>query len=464
MPANKSAIDARMANRYRWVKVWLFLGCGIALLLIANAVRDYRFVARLLAIQQTRHQMTQISAQVEQQFRRSATGWESLETALGTSVRENASLTLRDGDGSIVDHVGPEVPGPIFTREQEHHAFANREPLFSTITTPEGDLVVEAFAVHPPRTQPPQPMPVATGREPSFPTLEIALPLRAADASVLEPIRRNVAINLTGAFTLLVTVVLAGTGLRSCVKGRRLEEQVEIASQVQSRLLPNTQLQLSGLQIATAYQPADQVGGDFYDIYASQPDEVAAVIGDVSGKGLPAALLMGVIRGAVRTATWQRSQADHEAESARLNQLLCERASENRFASLFWCSYQRRLGTMRYVNAGHCPPLLVRRQNGNLQLTRLGEGGPVLGLLQAAYKSSLVEVAPGDLLVMYSDGLIEAKGTEGEEFGEDRVEEILRCYCEESPEEIRDRIAGSWSSFASLEEVQDDLTMVIIRF
>ena len=279
-------------------------------------------------------------------------------------------------------------------------------------------------------------------------TLEVALPLMGADNSVLAPIRRNLAINVAAALTLLATVLLAGVGLRSYAKGRRLEEQVEIARQVQLRLLPDPSVQLPAVQIAIVYKPSEQVGGDFYDVFPNAANGFAAVIGDVSGKGLPAALLMGVIHGAVRTAGWQSAKANHEVESSRLNQLLCERASDNQFASMFWCSYDSHLRSMRYVNAGHCPPFLVSRRKEALTIKRLGEGGPVLGLLpQAAYNATTVEIEPGDLLVMYSDGLVEAAGQADDECGEGRLEALLRSHFDETPDKNRESLMASSASF-----------------
>lgn len=468
--AAKTGPFARSADRYRWVTGGLAVGCVIALLLLANAVRDYRFVARLLATQQVRRQMTQITAQVEQQFRRNDVSLQPLQSALGSSLREEESVALRDSDGVLLEHVGNSlVPSP-FTSEEQHRAFARREPLYRVITMPNGDFVTEAFAMHSirrPLTERQPAPPTAGGKaaEPHLLTLEVALPLRSADASVLAPIRRNLAINLAAALSLLATVTLAGFGLQSYVKGRRLEEQMEIARQVQSKLLPDPLVQLPGVDIATAYRPSEEVGGDFYDVFANEENGFAAVIGDVSGKGLPAALLMGVIHGAVRTAGWRETKMTHEEESGRLNRLLYERASGNRFASVFWCVYESHLHLLRYVNAGHCPPFLVSRDDGALTTKRLEEGGPVLGLLpEATYESSTVRIAPGDLLVMYSDGLVEANSAGGEEYGEARLERLLRSHFNETPGEIREILMGSWQAFSPTGHTQDDLTFTIIRF
>jgi hypothetical protein len=342
-------------GQYRWVILWLSIGCVTAILLLANAVRDYMFVSRLLATQQVRHQMAQIAAQIEQQLRRSAQTSDTLQSALGGSFGA-ASIDLRDQEGTLLEHLGAGFPASSFSLEEERNAFSRREPLFQTLPTPNGDLVVEVFPLHPAHRS----VAVASGSVSAGPPrpllLEVPLPLKEADTSVLAPIRRNLVINLAAALCLLATVLLTGIGLRSYVRGRRLEEQMEIARQVQSKLLPSPALQLSGVQISTEYKPSEQVGGDFYDAFSNETTGTAVVMGDVSGKGIPAALLMGVIHGAVRTAMWQSAAAAHEEESQKLNCLLCEHASGNQFASMFWCVYDEPLNSLRYVNAGHCPP------------------------------------------------------------------------------------------------------------
>jgi len=451
------------------VTVWLAMGAAIALLLSANAVRDYLFVSRLLATQQVRRQMAQLAAQVEQQSRRSEVAPHTLESVLAESLRGDEAINLRDLDGAQLDHVGRELPASAFTFEQERDAFIRHEPLVRIVSAPGGEVVVEVFPLHPARRGGPPPdgsPPERTqpgGQRPLL--LEMALPLKDADAAVLTPIRRNLAINTAAALSLLATVLLARIGLRAYLRGLRLEEQVEIARQVQSRLLPEPGIHLPGCEIATEYKPSEQVGGDFYDVFPLASEGFGAVIGDVSGKGLPAALLMGVIHGAVRTAAWWSAPAEHEEESRRLNRLLCEHASDSRFASMFWCVYDPARRSLRYVNAGHCPPFLLRRMDGVIATTRLRDGGPVFGLLpEAGYASTTVEVAPGDLLVMYSDGLVEAASSAGAEYGEDRLAVLLQSQFEYTATEIRTRILGSLQTFSPVGDAQDDLTFAIIRF
>ena len=146
--------------------------------------------------------------------------------------------------------------------------------------------------------------------------VEIAAPLVVRDASVIWPIRRNLAINCSGALALLATVVIASLGFRSYARGRRLELQLEIARQVQAELLPSSRAEAwDPVRLATVYRPAEQVSGDFYDVFRSGDGRIAVVIGDVSGKGVPAALVMGVIHGAVRSSAWSESSVHARAAS-----------------------------------------------------------------------------------------------------------------------------------------------------
>ena len=174
---------------------------------------------------------------------------------------------------------------------------------------------------------------------------------------------------------------------------------------------------------------------------------------------------MGVIHGAVRSSLWAASPVQHEWESEQLNRLLCEGASGERYASMFWCYHDPHTHSLRYVNAGHCPPLLARKRDGGAEISRLDAGGPVLGILpQAKYEQTTVEVSSGDVLVMYSDGLAEAANALGEEYGESRLRELLASLIEQSPDEIRRSVLASLAAFSGGSELQDDLTLVVAQF
>ena len=458
---------ASVARIRRWITYWLVAAAVLAALLLANAVRDYLFVWRILAAQQVRHQTAQYVATLEQSLRRSGTpAVVPAELLRGESVSPpegTAWIEVRRPDGSVLTRQG-EPGGRSFTHDEESAHFRNHEPLQRIVRSPRGELVVQAFALYGAR-----PFPAATTTQQTDPpartfvVVEIAAPLAIRDSSVLWPIRWNLLVNSAAALALLATVVVAGLGFRSYERGRRFEGQLEIARAVQSKLLPSRTDDCEPVRTAALYRPSEQVGGDFYDVFRTSTGAVALVIGDVSGKGVPAALLAGVIHGAVRSAAWSGSAQDQERESARLNQLLCTHASGNRFASMFWCYYDAPARRLHYVNAGHCPPILLHRGEPD-STAALEEGGPVLGLLaDATYRQARREVSPGDVLVLYSDGLVECTNAAGQEYGENRLRELLRSARGKDPDAICRAVKDSVADFLGAAVPRDDLTLVVAQ-
>jgi Stage II sporulation protein E (SpoIIE) len=284
-------------------------------------------------------------------------------------------IVLRDPDGKVLEQTGS-PPRQVFTRDQETSHFRSRESLFDVIPAGHGQAVVEVFPVFAGSPEPGEDG-GGTGGRPFVITTEVAMPLGAADPRTLWPIWRNLMINIAAAIALLLTAGLTAWGFGSYVRGQQLQQQVEIARQVQANLLPRSTEVGGGVQVAVEYQPADEVGGDFYDTFCTERGP-ALIVGDVSGKGIPAALLMGVIHGAVRSSRWTESSASHEHETLELNRLLCERASGEQFASLFWSYCDRGESAVHYVNAGHWAPVLMRLRNGKVDVNRLDVGGRYL--------------------------------------------------------------------------------------
>jgi phosphoserine phosphatase RsbU/P len=157
--------------------------------------------------------------------------------------------------------------------------------------------------------------------------------------------------------------------------------------------------------------------------------------------------------------------AEHEASSERLSELIRTRTALERFASLFWCYYEPESQALRYINAGHPPPLLVQRNAaGEVEMLRLEEGGPVLGVVPGAtYRQGQVSAHPGDLLVVYSDGVVEATDAAGEQFEEERLREVIRQNSGRTPVEIRDLVLEQVHRFLGDQRAQDDLTLVVGR-
>lgn len=301
------------------------------------------------------------------------------------------------------------------------------------------------------------------GRRPPQLVAEVAI-FRDSLSAPFGRLRRTALINASAAVALLLALAVIGTRFRDYIRGRQLELQLELARQVQRDLLPPADRRPSGVEFAADCLPAAHVGGDFYDVLELGPNRVSFVLGDVSGHGMSAALLMGLIHGAVSTGTWDGPAEDQERAMERLNHLLLEKTAQEKFATLFWCACDFDRRQLRYINAGHVPPLLVRRSGGSApQVERLDQGGPVLGLLgSATYRETQTGLGEGDLLVILSDGILEATDHEDEDFGEARVLMAVRDNLNGSAREIRDAVLERVRAFSAGPR-RDDQTLLVVN-
>ncbi len=240
---------------------------------------------------------------------------------------------------------------------------------------------------------------------------------------------------------------------------RRASHEMALARQVQLRLLPQQAPSLDTLECAGDCVQTRAVGGDYFDFVDVEPGRLGLVLADISGKGFPAALLMASLQASLRSRPPEAFQQLPEQLSA-VNQLLFRYSAPNRFATLFFGVYDDRSRVLRYVNCGHNPPILLRR-DGSLE--RLMPTAMVLGLLEP-WESTTgeVDLGPGDLLAVYSDGVTEAFSDDDEEFGEERLISILRRH-QGQPllPFVRSVIAAVQEWSGSLQE--DDLTLLLAR-
>ena len=201
--------------------------------------------------------------------------------------------------------------------------------------------------------------------------------------------------------------------LQAVVRDRAARE-LAVAREVQERLLPRELPRLPGLDLAAFYQSAEQVGGDYYDAFLTTKGALCLVIADVSGKGVPAALLMAALRASLHALGLQ-PELSLANMLQRLNTLLFQSSSANRYATLFLCLYHPATQTLEYSNAGHNPPVLVHPDR---RLQRLSIGGTVLGLFpQAEFATERIPFPPGSALVAYTDGITESTDPTGREWG-----------------------------------------------
>lgn len=242
----------------------------------------------------------------------------------------------------------------------------------------------------------------------------------------------------------------------------RLNRELEIAREVQEQLFPQSVPALPGVDLAGCCRPARGVGGDYYDFLVLAGGRAGIAIGDVSGKGIPAALLMAALQASLRSQALA-APADLTALMGNLNRLICESSAPNRYATFFYAEYEpgpRRLG---YVNAGHNAPMLFRRGGPPGEPLRLERGGPVIGLLDAVpFEQGVVRLEPGDVLVAFTDGISEAMNPAGEEWGEERLAAAVQGCRGRPAREIAARVLQAADAFAAGAEQHDDMTLVVM--
>jgi phosphoserine phosphatase RsbU/P len=229
------------------------------------------------------------------------------------------------------------------------------------------------------------------------------------------------------------------------------------ALKIQQRLLPQHVPQIDGWEIAASWQPASGVGGDCFDALRFGPSRLALSIADVVGKGIPAALLMSNLQAAVRAFASEATEP--QALCHQVNRILCGNIAEGRFISFFYCVLDAATGVLTYTNAGHYLPVVVRA-DGSVE--RLGDGGPVLGVLpEAEYAQAHVALAAGDRVVLFTDGLTEARNEADDEFGEPRLIDAAIRHRECSAPALQARLAEEVASFTG-GRLQDDATLIVL--
>lgn len=309
----------------------------------------------------------------------------------------------------------------------------------------------------------PEEGPERMGR-PRFSLAEVALYLHGT-GDAFWPLRRNLSISIAAAVALVAAMLVFLTTLGRYLKGRELEQQMELARQVQRDLLPTSCPECQEFEFSAKCIPAWHVGGDYYDLFRTSEGQLTLTLGDVSGKGLPAALVMGLVNGSIRTSTQSWTGPNLGVLAEELNRLLLLRTSQERFLTLFWAICKPESNRLFYVNAGHLPPFLLRHSDQEKRsVEKLETGGPVLGILPGVrYSQGEVDFEPGDLLILFSDGLVEATNQSGEEFGEERLLQVLEESKGESVDSMRERILEAVKEFSAGKNYQDDLTLLLVK-
>ena len=243
---------------------------------------------------------------------------------------------------------------------------------------------------------------------------------------------------------------------------RREREELEEARAVGQALLPKNIPDVPGLDIATTSQPVRSLSGDYFDILPLGEDRLAICIGDVIGKGVPAALLMSNVQATVRALVAESEPPGSIAPvelTGKLNRSLCRNTTPGKFVTFFYCIVDTRASIITYANAGHCAPILLR---ANGEVKRLEPGGTVLGVFPDwPYQQGQVSIEAGDRLVLFTDGVTEASNSRDEEFGEERLVELASALRDRGAHELKNRILQTVSSFTG-GQAQDDATLVVV--
>jgi len=240
---------------------------------------------------------------------------------------------------------------------------------------------------------------------------------------------------------------------------RMMARELEQAAEIQQRFLPAQAPAMPGLDLAGHNAPCRTVGGDYYDFFPYPNGRVAMVLGDVSGKGMPASLLMMSLQARVQALIEEPENVG--AALTRLNRLTAINCPANRFITFFMCVLDGATGELVFANAGHNPPLVMRAGGGG---EWLDAGGCVLGVLPAIkYDESRISLSAGDVLVIFSDGVTDAMNPQGEEFGEARLEAAVRRHRTESSSGILEGVNRAIAEWTAGTPLPDDLTLLVAR-
>lgn len=247
--------------------------------------------------------------------------------------------------------------------------------------------------------------------------------------------------------------------LEAQLQQERLERELQLAMEIQQRFQPTAPPMVPGYELQGISFPCYEIGGDYYDFIEREDGRLIIALGDVSGKGTAAALLMSSLHAAVHA---QASSHDSLVETiSAVNRYLADNIPPNRFVTLFYAELDPASGALSFLNAGHNPPLIVHAAG---TVEQLASGGLPLGIKRdAEYREGRTQLQMGDVLVIYSDGVTEAASPSGEEFGPTRLYEVVSRNIDASAAGVRDRIESALTKFSQGTEAADDITLVIVK-
>ncbi len=256
---------------------------------------------------------------------------------------------------------------------------------------------------------------------------------------------------------------LARSLATAAAQRERIDREIEVAREVQERLFPQEFPSIDGVSLAGHCRPAQGVGGDYYDLFLLGDGRMGFAIGDVSGKGISAALLMASLRASLRGMALDAPR-DLASMMEKVNRLVYEASASNRYATFFFATLNTATRELVYVNAGHNAPFLVRRVGEEFRVERLEAGGPVIGLLSfATYEEQRLILAPGDLLLSYTDGISEAMTEDNEEWGEERMLAAAQGLHSGSAQQVLECLFKEADRFTGKAPQYDDMTLLVLK-
>jgi len=246
----------------------------------------------------------------------------------------------------------------------------------------------------------------------------------------------------------------------------KINRDLALAVEVQRRLLPERPPDAAGAELAAISLPARGIGGDYYDFLDAGDHRIGIALADIAGKGIAAALIMAVVQASLRILSTEENISLPQL-AVKMNRFLHRSTKPNSYATFFYAQIDEHIRQLRYVNAGHNPPYLIRALHmgsGEAEIEELSSGGTVLGLLpQVSYDETTVDLRPGDVLVAFTDGVTEALNPSEEEFGEERLKSLLRQLVHLPAHEMSARIAQELKNWIKDAAQYDDLTFIVMK-
>ena len=246
---------------------------------------------------------------------------------------------------------------------------------------------------------------------------------------------------------------------KEALEKQKMEEELELAKEIQKNLLPKSMPQLSDLEFDASTISSRQIGGDYYDLIKIDDENYIGAIADVSGKGVPASLLMANLQAFLKSIS--RLDLSIEQATELINDLVSENTSDGRFITFFWFKLDIESKMFTYVNAGHNPPLLIRDN----KIRYLDKGGILLGVMKTKfhYVSETITLKKNDLIVLFTDGVTEAKNKNDEEFSDEKLEKILLSLTHNTAAEVVNKIKNSIEVFTNGQPQSDDITLLVMK-